>query len=152
LVNFNSFAFDFVIRQKLQGQTINLFILEQLPVITLVAYEAKIDKIKIADFIREQVLRLSYTARDLAPFARDLGYKGKPFRWDEKDRMLRKAALDALFMHLYRLSADDTKYILETFPIVREQDKTAYGDYRSKNLILAGLERIDTGEIPEAGS
>lgn len=31
--NFNSFVFDFVLRQKLQGQTINLFILEQLPVI-----------------------------------------------------------------------------------------------------------------------
>ncbi|MFZ4625780.1 MAG: Eco57I restriction-modification methylase domain-containing protein, partial [Rhodoferax sp.] len=29
--NFNSFAFDFALRQKLQGQTINLFILEQLP-------------------------------------------------------------------------------------------------------------------------
>lgn len=72
--NLNSFAFDFVLRQKLQGQTINLFILEQLPVIEPARYEATIGGVKIADFIREQVLHLSYTAHDLAPFARDLGY------------------------------------------------------------------------------
>jgi hypothetical protein len=151
LTNLNSFAFDFVIRQKLQGQTINLFILEQLPVIAPSAYEATIGKIKIADFIREQVLRLSCTAHDLAPFARDLGYEGEPFRWDEEDRMLRMAALDALFMRLYGLSPDDAEYILESFPIVREQDKAAYGNYRTKDLILAGLERINAGQWPEVG-
>ena len=31
--NLNSTVFDFVVRQKVQGQTLNLFIVEQLPVI-----------------------------------------------------------------------------------------------------------------------
>ena len=31
--NLNAMAFDFATRQKIQGQTLNLFILEQLPVV-----------------------------------------------------------------------------------------------------------------------
>ena len=31
--NFNATIFDFVVRQKVQGQTLNLFIVEQLPVV-----------------------------------------------------------------------------------------------------------------------
>ncbi|MDR3088067.1 MAG: hypothetical protein LBU45_09010 [Azoarcus sp.] len=149
MANIASFAFDFVLREKVQGQNLNWYILEQLPVIAPAAFEAEIDGIKIADFIREQVLRLSYTAHNLAPFARDLGYGEKPFHWDEEDRMLRMAALDALFMYLYGLSADDAGYILETFPIVRKQDEAAWGDFRSKNLILAGLKKLNTGQWPD---
>ena len=33
LANFNSFIFDYITRQKLQGQTLNWYIIEQLPVI-----------------------------------------------------------------------------------------------------------------------
>jgi len=39
--NFNSTAFDFVTRQKVQGQTLNLFIVEQLPVIPPATYAHK---------------------------------------------------------------------------------------------------------------
>ena len=145
--NLNSLAFDFVLRQKLQGQTINLFILEQLPVIAPEHYEARIGKTRIADFVREQVLHLSYTAHDLAPFARDLGYDGPPFAWDEENRRRRTAALDALFMHLYGLSADDAAYILDTFPIVREQDEKAFGEYRTHKDVLAGMRRIADGSL-----
>src|SRR3546814_16674481 len=45
----------------------------------------------VGDFAREQVLRLSYTAHDLAGFARDLGYDGEPFVWDPEDRRHRIA-------------------------------------------------------------
>ncbi|MDR2112670.1 MAG: restriction endonuclease, partial [Candidatus Accumulibacter sp.] len=148
LANFNSFVFDFLARQKVQGQHLNWYILEQLPVIAPPAYEKNIGAVRIADFIREQVLRLSYTAHDLAPFARDLGYTGAPFLWDEEDRALRKAALDALFMHLYGVSPADAEYILDTFPIAREQDQAAHGDYRTKKLILAGLEQLAAGQWP----
>ena len=145
--------FDFLLRQKVQGQNLNWFILEQLPVIAPRRFNEKIGKIKIADFICEEVLRLSYTAWDLAPFARDLGYvdeKGEvkpPFMWDEPDRRHRKARLDALFMRLYGLSKDDAGYILDTFPIVREQDERAFGDYRTKALVLAYMDLIEAGDI-----
>jgi hypothetical protein len=147
LANLNSFAFDYVSRQKLQGQTINLFILEQLPVVAPERFEERIGATRIADFIREQVLHLSYTAHDLAPFASDLGYAGPPFRWDEHDRRRRLAALDALFMHLYGLNEDDAGYILDSFPIVRAQDEAAFGEFRTKTRVLAGLRRIAEGRL-----
>src|SRR5574337_685 len=143
----NSFVFDFVLRQKLQGQTVNLFILEQIPLIAPERFEESIGGVRVADFVREQVLRLTYTAHDLALFARDLGYAGPPFRWDEADRRQRMAALDALFMHLYGLDEDDAAYVLESFPIVREQDLAAYGEYRTKTLVLQGMQRIAAGRL-----
>ncbi|MDP1633127.1 MAG: hypothetical protein Q8L69_00415, partial [Gallionellaceae bacterium] len=147
LANLNSLAFDFVSRQKIQSTTINLFILEQLPVIAPARYEERIGATKIADFIRDQVLHLSYTAHDLAPFARDLGYEGPPFAWDDEDRRARMAILDALFMHLYGLSEDDAAWILDSFPIVRAQDEAAFGEYRTKTRILNALRAINEGRL-----
>jgi hypothetical protein len=137
VANLNAFAFDFVVRQKLQGQTLNLFIVEQLPLIRPEQFETKMGKRKIADFIRGEVLRLSYTTWDLQPFARDLGYHGSPFAWDENERRHRMERLDALFFHLYGIGREDAAYILEQFPIVREQDETVFGRYLTRDLILA---------------
>jgi len=151
--NLNSFAFDFVLRQKLQGQTVNLFILEQLPVIAPEHFETLIGGVKIADFIRDQVLHLSYTAHDLAPFARELGYVHAdsrvkpPLVWNDDDRRARLAALDGLFMHLYGLAEDDAAYILDTFPIVRAQDEAAFGRFRTKDDVLAQLRAIQGGAL-----
>ncbi len=147
VANLNSFAFDFVVRQKLQGQTLNLFIIEQLPLIRPDQFEAKIKKRKIADFVRGEVLRLSYTAHDLEPFARDLGYEGPPFKWDEDDRRHRMARLDALFFQLYGLSRDDAAYILDGFPIVREHDEKAFDRYLTKDLVLAYMNAVAAGDL-----
>lgn len=70
----------------MNGQHLNWYIVEQLPMIRPERFEGKLGKRKIADFVRSEVLRLSYTAWDLQPFARDLGYEGAPFEWDEEDR------------------------------------------------------------------
>ena len=34
--------------------------------------------------VREDVLHLTYTAHDMAPFASDQGYDGPPFRWTKR--------------------------------------------------------------------
>lgn len=89
-----------------------------------------------------QVLALSYTAHDLAPFARDLGYVDEagqvlpPFVWNPEERRARLAALDAVFFWLYGLDASDAAYIQDTFPIVRDQDIKAFGRYRTQDDIL----------------
>ncbi|HPL80637.1 MAG TPA: hypothetical protein PKY40_16635, partial [Burkholderiaceae bacterium] len=169
LANFGSFAFDFVARQKVQGQHLNWFVVEQLPVIaperfqeTLPAAFAKAMRAAglmnghhahptVADFVVPQVLALSYTAHDLAPFARDLGYVDAdgqvlpPIVWDEEERRARLAALDALFFYLYGLDANDAAYILDTFPIVREQDIKAFGSYRTKDDVLNHLMLLQGG-------
>ncbi|MBP7325783.1 MAG: hypothetical protein KA969_08800, partial [Alicycliphilus sp.] len=99
----------------------------------------------VADFVIPQVLALSYTAHDLAPFARDLGYVDAagqvlpPIAWDEEQRRARLAALDAVFFWLYGLGADDAAYVLDTFPIVRAQDERVFGRWRTRDEVLAAL-------------
>jgi len=61
----------------------------------------------LADFIRPRVLELTYTAWDLAAFARDLGYDGPPFRYDPERRARLRAELDALFFLLYLGTPDE---------------------------------------------
>ncbi len=87
------------------------------------------------------MLELSYTAWDLQPFARDLGYSGAPFLWDEERRFQLRCEIDALYFHLYGIGREDVAYIMDTFPIVRRKEQAAYGEFRSKRVIL---ENYDT--------
>ncbi len=163
LANFNSLAFDYAARQKVQGQHLNWFVVEQLPVIAPARFQEALPSAftkaaraaelmnghhphpSVADFVIPQVLALTYTAHDMAPFARDLGYvnsKGEvlpPFVWNDEERRVRVAALDALFFHLYGLDANDLAYVMDTFPIVREQDEKAFGHYRTRDDVLRWL-------------
>ena len=163
LANLGCLAFDFALRQKVQGQNLNWFIVEQAVVIAPERFNDPLPAAftqamrtaslmnghhanpTVADFVIPQVLALSYTAHDMAPFARDLGYVDvagtvlPPFVWNDEERRARLAALDALFFWLYGVKADDAKYILGTFPIVREQDTRAFGHYRTEADILALL-------------
>ncbi|HET9811018.1 MAG TPA: hypothetical protein VFP53_04900, partial [Sphingomicrobium sp.] len=74
LGNLNSFALDYLARQKVQGQHLNWFIVEQLPVIPPAAYATHFGPKAAAEIVRDDVLALTYTAHDMAPFARDLAY------------------------------------------------------------------------------
>ena len=142
----NSFALDFVGRQKVQGQHLNWFIVEQLPVIAPADYNRQFGNKTARDLVRDHVLRLTYTAHDMSPFARDLGYDGPPFIWDEEERRHLRARLDALYFHLYGLSREDAEYVLSTFPIVQREDKAAFGRYRTRDLILAYMNALAAGD------
>jgi hypothetical protein len=83
----------------------------------------------------------------MAPFARDMGYDGPPFRWDEEDRRHRRARLDAIYFHLYGIGRDDAAYILDTFPIVRREDEEKFGRYLTKDLILAYMNAVAAGDM-----
>jgi Eco57I restriction-modification methylase len=130
LANLSSFALDYVVRQKNSGAHLKYFTVKQLPVLPPSAYR------NWSTWIRPRVLELTYTAWDMAPFARDLGDNGPPFRWDEDRRFLMRAELDAAFFHLYGIDRDDVDYIMETFPIVKRKDIAAHGTYRTKDKIL----------------
>ena len=142
----SSFCFDYVSRQKLQGTSMSLTSLEQLPVIAPDDYDRRFGDTTARDLVRDHVLRLTYTAHDMAPFARDLGYDGPPFTWDEEERRHLRARLDALYFHLYGLDRDDADYVLSTFPIVRREDEAAFGSYRTRDLILAYMNALDAGD------
>jgi hypothetical protein len=140
LANLNAYALDFMVRQKLGGASLSFFIMKQLPVLPPRTYAqpskwAGQDR-PVKDVLLPRVLELTYTAWDLEPFARDCGYDGPPFRWDEERRFLLRCELDAAFFHLYGLNRDDTAYILDTFPIVCRKDEDKWGTYRTKDTIL----------------
>jgi hypothetical protein len=141
VANLSSFALDFAARQKVGGTHLSFFTAQQLPILTPQQIAPH------ADAITPRILELTYTAHDMAPFARDLGDAGTPFRWDEDRRAVIRAELDALFFHLYGLDRDDTAYVLDTFPIVKRKDKEKYGTYRTKDLILAEYDRMEAAGL-----
>ena len=157
LANLNSLPFDYVARQKIQGQNLNWFLIEQLPVVPPDRFEAvRFGAKTAADLVREAVLELTYTAHDMVPFARDLGHVDEagavrpPFPWDEDRRLYLRAKLDAVFFHLYGVTdRDDVRYVYSTFPIVERQETATYGCYRSRDLGLAWLNALSAGR-PDA--
>lgn len=150
LANLNAFALDFVSRQKVQGTHLNWYILEQLPVIPVVGYARTFGPKTAGQIVRDDVLALTYTAHDMAPFARDMGYKGDPFPWDEAERRRRRARLDALYFLLYGVTdRDDVGYIMDTFPIVKREDEREFGRYLTRDLVLAWMNALEAGD-PDA--
>ncbi len=141
-----SFCFDFVSRQKLQGTSMSLTSLEQLPVIAPDAYDRRFGSTTARELVRDHVLRLTYTSHDMAAFGRDLGYDGPPFTWDTEERRHLRARLDALYFHLYGLSREDAAYVMDTFPIVRREDDKAHDHYRTKEMILAYMSALAAGD------
>ncbi len=157
-----------MLRLKFQGLSLAFFYLKQLPIFPPNAYFQPClwsePRLKLQSWLLPRVLELTYTAWDLEEFARDCGWDGPPFRWDEDRRFLLRCELDAAFFHLYlpveanddwrpadgetaeglaRLKASfptprhAVAYIMDTFPIVRRKDEAKYdGNYRTKRLIL----------------
>ena len=146
VANLNAMCADFVTRQKTQGTHLNWYIVEQLPVIGPDGYDRRFGSTTARDLVRDHVLRLTYTAHDIKPFAYDLGYDGPPFTWDDEKRRHLRARLDALYFHLYGLSREDADYVLETFPIVRRQDEAEFGTYRTKDMVLAYMNALAAGD------
>ena len=146
LGNLNSFCFDYIARQKVQATHLTWYIVEQLPVISPDDYDRRFGDKTAREIVREHVLELTYTAHDMKPFARDLGYEGQPFVWNEDDRRHLRARLDALYFHLYGLSREDAAYVMETFPIVRREDEKRFGKYRTKEMVLAYMNALSAGD------
>ncbi len=157
LGNLNSIPFDYATRQKIQGQTLNLFIVEQLPVVPADTYETtKFGAATAAEIVRQAVLELTYTATDMAAFARDMGYMNAdgtvkpPFPWDDHRRAMLRAKLDAVYFLLYGvMDRDDVRYIYSTFPIVEREETRKHGRYLSRDLCLAWMNALTAGH-PDA--
>jgi hypothetical protein len=150
LATLSSLTLDFVARHKVGGTHLNFFIAYQLPILPPTFYTAP-----RLDFIVPRVLELSYTSHSLAPFARDLGYDGPPFGWDEDRRAKLRAELDAFYGRAYGLDRDELRYILdpadvkgpdypsETFRVLKEKEIRQYGEYRTRHLVLEAWDRME---------
>jgi len=152
--SFSSITCDFFARHKIGGTHLNYFIFQQLAVLPPSSYIA-------ADlaFIVPRVLELTYTSHGMAPFARDLGYDGPPFAWDEGRRAHLRADLDAWYARAYGLTRDELRYILdpadvkgsdypsETFRVLKKNDIARYGEYRTARLVLAAWDAQEAASL-----
>ncbi len=158
----NTFVSDYITRQKMGGTNLNYFIIRQIAVLPPQVYATPFLVRALLDFVMSRVLELVYTAQDMALLARDCGYDGPPFRWDEARRFQIRAELDAAYLHAYLGPSDawqptptETRenlaslrahfptpkdaaaHILNSFPITRDKDEKAHGHYRTRDTILA---------------
>ncbi|MES4887846.1 DNA methyltransferase [Streptomyces sp. NPDC096012] len=146
-----SYAFDYVVRQKVAGTSMTYGYLMQFPV-PLPDAElpfSATEGVSLAAWLRPRVLELTYTSRDMASFANDHGVEGAPFRWNDERRELVRAELDAALFHVYGLSRADVEYVMDTFPTVRKREEALCGTYRTKDLILDVYDRM--AEVRAAG-
>ncbi|MBY5456416.1 N-6 DNA methylase [Rhizobium leguminosarum] len=146
----NSFVVDYCLRNKLSQASIPQGTVYQLPILPPDFYTEP----RLA-FITPKVLELTYTSHSLASFARDLGYDGPPFAWDEDRRAHLRADLDAFYARAYGLTRDELRFILdpadvkgldypsETFRVLKEKEIRQYGEYRTQRLVLAAWERME---------
>ncbi len=140
-VIFCSFAFDFVARQKLGGVNANFFIFEQLPLPSpaILGAQARWDlNTYLAEWLLLRGTELACTSVDISSAVA----AGSVFRWDIARRELIRSELDAALFHLYEIQRDDVAYVMDTFPIVKRNDETVYGEYRTKRLILEAFDAM----------
>ncbi|NJM66371.1 MAG: restriction endonuclease [Acaryochloris sp. RU_4_1] len=145
----NSLVTDYVVRQKIGGTHLKFFTMRQIPLLPPESYSQS-----DIDFIAPRVLELTYTAWDLQPFAQDMGYNGDPFPWNPDRRALLRAELDAYYAHLYGLTRDELRYILdpadlygpdfpsETFRVLKNNEMKQFGEYRTQRLVLEAWDKL----------
>lgn len=165
LASLNAIALDFVVRTKIHGQNLNWYLIEQLPAVPPDHYARRFGVKTAREIVREEVLALTYVSHDMAPFARDMGHVDPatgdalpPFKWDEAERLRRRAKLDALYFLLMFPSEtpaeidalrDVIPYVYSTFPIVQREEEARWGRYASRDLALAYLNALVAGD-PDA--
>jgi hypothetical protein len=162
--NFACAFADYLARQKIQSRHLSKYIVAQLPVIPPDKYGLRFGDKSAGELVDEAVLELSYTAHDLASFAREMGHvdsKGAvlpPFEWNDERRFRLRAKLDAIYFILYGIwndrnaaqSRKDIEYIYSTFAKVERDERARYGGrYRSPQLVLLWINALTAGR-PDA--
>lgn len=153
LGNLCSLVCDYVARQKVGGLALKYFTMKQFPVLSPDLYSES-----DLDFILPRVLELTYTARDLNGWARDLGHEGSPFIFNPLRRATLRSELDAFYAKLYGLERDALRFILdpqsvipgypsETFSVLKRSEERDFGEYRTQRLILEAWDKLEQGEL-----
>lgn len=118
LANYNSKALDWICRQKISGTHLTYTLQTQLPIFPPERYdevEEFTDGKPLVEWISERVLKLTYTSHDLKSYAKDMGYDGPPFVWDEAERQQLMDELDRCYFHLYGYDEEQANYIRASF-------------------------------------
>ena len=154
LANLDSLVLDYTARQKVGGTHLSYAYVRQFPILAPQSYsDADLD------FIVPRVLELTYTTHDLKPWAEALGHNGSPFPFDPDRRAQVRSELDAYYAHLYGLTREDLRYILdpaavmgenypsETFRVLKQNEEREFGEYRTQRLVLEAWDALERGEL-----
>ena len=187
LANLNSLVVDYSSRQKTAGMHLQYLVMKQLPILSPMYYSS--DDVRYIvpralelsytswdmsgfandvlsqadDDLVEAIVHQHHQACgphtiDAAPLQDHEALIG-PFPWSADRRVLIRAQLDAYYAHLYGLSTQDLRYILdpvdvygedfpgETFRVLKNKETREFGEYRTKRLVLEAWDRLQSGEI-----
>lgn len=160
----SSIPFDYVVRQKVGGTNMSTYFVKQFPIL---APDQIPEEIKWE--MAKRVIELTYFNHDMDAWAEELwtemtdeqkaempqiGRK-EPFVFDPDRRALLQAELDAIVAHLFGLTTDELRYILdpedicgpgcinETFRVLKERELREYGEYRTRRLVLDAWHRFN---------
>jgi hypothetical protein len=139
LANLSSLVLDFAARQKLGGTSMAYFVVKQLAVLPPSRYLSPTpwnSECCLEQWIAKRVATLLMTADEMQESDFDIDGAYEPAMWDDEHRFQARCELDAAFFHLYGVDRHDVGYILDKFPIVKEHDEKAYGEFRTKHEIL----------------
>ena len=145
LANLNCLVFDYVLRQKVPGINISFPYLQQVP-----ALEPKQYREEDTTFVSERVIALNFTSEQLQSAL--CSGSMKVSLWNEEARPVQRAELDAYYAHLYGMTRDELRYVLdpkdvfgrqfpsETFRVLMEREVREYGEYRTQRLVLSAFD------------
>jgi hypothetical protein len=136
----NSFVMDFLVRKKV-ALNLTFTILDSMPFPRLESDDVRIG------FIAPRVARLVCSGEEMISFWNLLSTEGwvvphtnlatVPGELDPRGRAVLEAELNAyVAKELFGLTRDELGHVLDAFPIVEKRDRKAYGDYRTKRVIL----------------
>lgn len=141
----SSFAADYDLRQRASKGQMSFFLVKQLalPHPEQLSSDAPWDsRCDIAAWLGLRAIELTHTSRLTAPFARDMGYDGTPYRWIAERRWQLDCELNAGVFHLYGLAREDVEHVMDSFRLVRDGDETQFGEYRTKRAVLEAYDAM----------
>jgi hypothetical protein len=142
----NSLVFDYCARIKVGGTHLTYFILKQMPLIAPSAIT-----MEQRQFLIRRVALLTSRSQLMAGWATTLQHNVAPA--NQATRQLALAELNAMVAHLYGVSRHEVEFMLDpeavmgpdyptqTFRILRQKEMAAYGEFRTKRLVLEAWDR-----------
>jgi len=144
VANLNSIPFDYAVRNKAGGTQLDFFILYQLPALPPDYYDNwKLDGTPLAEALRSMALSLVCNSNALRPVAESAGHEPLITKWDDESRFMLMRLIDAIYARLYGLTRAEFDHILDSFPVLRDNEVAVFGKFRTKAEALRAFDALE---------
>lgn len=161
LSQWSSLVCDYVVRNKIGGTNFSYSYFSQIPSLPPSKFT-----VRVLEFLVPRVLSLVYTSHSMLPIYEEIvsinpkydqrtgAERTTPFPFDPEARRTSIAEINAFMGHLWGLTRDEMRYILdpseimgqdypsETFRGLRDAEIKEFGEYRTQRLVLEAWDRI----------